>query len=159
MKAFALILALLMVIGLLCAGWMFLTAGITVESVAVAATEAEAQQATFDLLKEQLADSRVLGTRFRPAELTDAEEYVFYTYTIQLKNSGFVTADMVELQVTPMPDDILQIGDTTIRSLAPGKNGSFSATILTERNTHSIREIGITFHIWGLPFTMKTTSR
>jgi hypothetical protein len=32
-----------------------------------------------------------------------------------------------------------------------------TATILTEKNMHAIREVTITYYIWGVPFTMKTT--
>ena len=68
-----------------------------------------------------------------------------------------VPADMVELQVTPMAGDILQIGSFDNVKLPAGQTVDATATILTGKNMHAIREVCITYYIWGVPFTMKTT--
>ena len=35
--------------------------------------------------------------------------------------------------------------------------GDVTATILTSKDMHAIREANITYYIWGIPFTIRTT--
>ena len=66
---------------------------------------------------------------------------------------------MVELQVTPMAGDILQIGSSADIKLPAGQTVDATATILTDVNMHAIREVTVTYYIWGVPLTTKTTIR
>jgi len=154
----------LMVIVLLAAvggvGYLYMTANIVVEAVGVIATEAAGQEALFNDLKTQLRLGAVIGTPYVEArELSGAEDYQFLTYTVRLRNNCTVPADMVELQITPMAGDILQIGSSQDVKLPAGQTVDATATILTQKNMHAIREVCITYYIWGVPFTMKTTVR
>ena len=94
---------------------------------------------------------------YTSAPIGDAANYQFYTYTVRLKNSCFLAADMVEVQVTPMEGDVLQIGDTSAKVLAARTTGDIQATILTDINMHAVRELNVTYYMWGLPFTLRTT--
>ena len=158
MKYFAILTVLILIVTLVGVGYMYMTANIFVDAVGVVATEAANQPVHFAELRQQLRLSAVTGTPFVQAqELGDAENYQFLTYTIRLKNDTAVTADMVELQVTPMAGDILQIGSYHDVKLPAGQTVDATATILTAKDMHPIREVTITYYIWGVPFTMKTT--
>ena len=108
-------------------------------------------------LKEQLASSTFVGTRFSSAEPGTADQYQFLTYTVRVSNRAFLTADILELRITPMEGDVLQIGDLDRHTLASGKDMELSATILTTREMHSIREATVTYYFWGIPLSTKLT--
>ena len=160
MKYIAILSVLILIVTLVGVGYMYMTANIIVAGVDVIAVEASSQLPLFEELREQLRLGAVVGTPYIAAqELSDAENYQFLTYTVRLQNDCSVPADMIELQVTPMSGDILQIGSYADVKLPAGQTVDATATILTGRNMHSIREVTVTYYIWGVPFTMKTTIR
>ena len=138
-------------------GYLYTTARVVVEAVGAQAHEAQSQQPTFDELKRRLENGTVLGTVYRNEPLGDASEYAFVTYTVRLRNDTLIAADMVEVQIVPIDKDILQMGNTAVRSLSPRSKSDISATVLTERNSGSMREIIITYYIWGRPFRISET--
>lgn len=158
MKYFAILTVLILIVTLLGVGYMYMNANIYVEAVGVIATDAQSQQALFEELQTQLRLGAVVGTPYTAAqELAGPEDYQFLTYTVRLRNNCSVPADMVELQITPMAGDILQVGSSQDVKLPAGQTVDATATILTGVNMHAIREVTITYYIWGVPFTMKTT--
>ena len=156
MKYAAIFMVLVLIASLVGVGYLYLTANVTVQAVGVTAVEASTQPALFDELARQVESRQVLGTAYTSTPLGSMENYQFYTYTVRLRNSCFVTADMVEVQVTPMEGDVLQIGDDTARALPARSTGDITATILTDVNMHSVRELNITYYMWGVPFSLKT---
>lgn len=160
MKYFAILSVLILIVTLVGVGYMYMTANIYVEAFDVIATDAASQPVLFEDLRRQVRLGTVVGTPYVEAqELSGAENYQFYTYTVRLRNDCSVSADMVELQVTPMAGDILQIGSSADVKLPAGQTVDATATILTDVNMHAIREVTVTYYIWGVPFTMKTTVR
>ena len=158
MKVAAIVSAALLIACLLGIGVLYGTAGMAVESVGVVAVEAATQLEIFNELRQQVESGSVLGTAYTGQTwLEDASNYQFYTYTIRLRNNCFVTAEMIEVQVTPMDGDVLQIGDYSVKQLAGRSTGDLQATILTTVNMHPVRELNVTYYIWGMPFTLKTT--
>lgn len=160
MKYFAIITVLILIATLVGVGYLYMNANIFVEAVGVIATDAVSQYELYEDLRDQLRLGAVAGTPYIAAtELIGPENYQFLTYTIRLRNNTSVPADMVELQVTPMAGDVLQIGSFEDVKLPAGRSVDATATILTDVNMHPIREVTITYYIWGVPFTMKTTVR
>lgn len=156
MKYVAILMVLVLLASVAGVGWLYLNANVTVEATGVIAVEAATQPELFSRLREQAETGHVTGTLFQQGALRDAENYQFYTYTVRLKNSCFLTADMIEVQVTPMDGDVLQLGDDTARALPARTTGDIQATILTDVNMHAVRELNITYYMWGLPFTLRT---
>ena len=160
MKYFAIITVLILIATLVGVGYLYMNANVFVEAVGVIATDAVSQYELYEDLRDQLRLGALAGTPYIAAtELSGPENYQFLTYTIRLRNNTSVPADMVELQVTPMAGDVLQIGSFEDVKLPAGRSGDATATILTDVNMHPIREVTITYYIWGVPFTMKTTVR
>ena len=156
MKYAAIFMVLVLIASLVGVGYLYLTANVTVQAVGVTAVEASTQPALFEELARQVENRQVLGTAFSSVPPGSVENYQFYTYTVRLRNNSFVTADMVEVQVTPMEGDVLQIGDDTARALPARSTGDITATILTDVNMHSVRELIVTYYMWGIPFSLKT---
>ena len=160
MKYFAMITVLILIATLAGVSYLYMNSNIFVEAAGVIATDALSQYDLYEDLRNQLRLGAVAGTPYVAAqELTGPENYKFLTYTVRLRNNTAVSADMVELQVTPMAGDVLQIGVYEDVKLPAGKSVDATATILTDVNMHSIREVTITYYIWGVPFSMKATVR
>lgn len=155
MKPVAIILVLLAVVALAGVGFLYTTATVDVVGMGCAAMAATDQSEVFESLKSSLTAETFVGTRFSDTIPENAEDWQFYTYTIRLRNDTFLLADVVELQVTPMDGDILQIGNLTPSSLPARSTGDFTATILSPISLHHVREITVTWYIWGLPFRTK----
>ena len=159
MKRFAIVSVVLLLIALLGVGAMYMTSNVTVIAQGVTALEAYRNSTTcFTDLSAQVRAGAVVGTSFvAPQELSSAEDYVFYTYTFRLENNTTLPAEMIEVQITPMSGDILQIGSDQVLALPAHTIGDVTATILTSKDMHAIREANITYYIWGIPFTIRTT--
>ena len=56
-----------------------------------------------------------------------------------------------------MTGDVLVIGDTAEHKLPAQDSADLSATILTSRSMHSVREATVTWYVWGLPFSARLT--
>lgn len=158
MKRFAIVSVVLLLIALLGVGAMYMTSNVTVIAQGVTALEAYRDYDLFTDLSAQVRAGAVVGTSFvAPQELSSAEDYVFYTYTFRLENNTTLPAEMIEVQITPMSGDILQIGSDQVLALPAHTIGDVTATILTSKDMHAIREANITYYIWGIPFTIRTT--
>lgn len=158
MKRFAIVSVVLLLIALLGVGAMYMTSNVTVIAQGVTALEAYRDYDLFTDLSAQVRAGAVVGTSFvAPQELSSAEDYVFYTYTFRLENNTTLPAEMIEVQITPMSGDILQIGSDQVLTLPAHTIGDVTATILTRKDMHAIREANITYYIWGIPFTIRTT--
>lgn len=155
--------AVLMVIALLASiggvTYLYIDATVTVEATGTIVLEASAQTPVFDSIAAQMRNNAVIGTVFRQEALNNAADYQFAVYTVRLNNKTFLTADMIEVQVTPIESDILQIGDTGAHALSARSTGDIQATILSRAGTPSMREVTVTYYMWGLPFSLKTTCR
>ena len=56
-----------------------------------------------------------------------------------------------------MSGDILMIGDTAEHNVPAQSSSELSATVLTSRSMHSVREATVTWYVWGLPFSARLT--
>ena len=157
MKAAAIILIVLCLAALTGTVFLYLSSNLTVEGTGCIATDAATQRDYFDQIAAARSSGTFVGTQFTDAALGPAEDYQFYTYTVRLKNNTFLNADIVELQVSPMGSDILQLGDSEPHTLKAHAVGDLQATVLTAKNMHNVRELTVSYHTWGLPFTQKVT--
>ena len=157
MKPFAIILIILVLAAIVGVGYLYLSANIDITFEACIATDGVTQAEYFDTLKSKVASSTFVGTRFTSGELGTADQYQFLTYTVRLDNHAFLKAEVIEIRITPMQGDVLQIGEESEHSLPSGKQMDLSATILTDRSMHAVREATVSYYFWGIPFTSKLT--
>ncbi len=158
MKVAAILMVIVLVASIGGVGYLYLTANVTVVAVGVTATEATAQQAAFEQYRDALAAGSATGTIFQTdAKLGDAENYQFFTYTVRLRNNSMLLCDMVEMQVTPRDGDVLQSPGNRSLVLAARSTGDISATVLSDIKSNGVREVILTYYVWGIPFTVKTT--
>ena len=159
MKTAAILMLVVCLAALGGVGYLYLTASVTVEPVEIIATDAVTQAETYSRLKAQIENESFVGTLFSQYRPEFPENDVFYTYTVRITNHSFLPAELLELQVTPLTGDFLQIGDPNAYDLPSGRSLDLSATILTDKHSHNVRELTISYYIWGLPFFARVTSR
>ena len=157
MKPLAIILILLVLAAFVGAGYLYLNANIDITYETCIATDGVTQADYFNTLKSKVSSGAFVGTRFTNDELGAADQYQFLTYTLRLDNHAFLKAEVIEIRITPMQGDVLQIGEEQEHSLPSGKQMDLSATILTDRSMHSVREATVSYYFWGIPFTTKLT--
>lgn len=157
MKYAALITLSLFLVALTAVGFLFASATVEVTPLGITVTGADTQPALFGTLQDQVANGLVIGTPYTDQVPGNPEDYRFCTYSVRLKNNCFIAADMIELQITPMTGDVLQIADDSPRSLSARRAGDLSATILTTQDSANVREATLSYYFWGLPFTRRLT--
>jgi len=157
MKVAAIILIILVLAAVCAVGYMYLNANLSVRYVSCIATDGIDQLETFNALKKKVENSTFVGTRFSSEAIGAADQYQFLTYTVALDNQAYLNAEVVEIRITPMQGDVLQLGEETEHDLPSGKAMDLSALILTARNMHSVREATVSWYFWGIPFTTKLT--
>lgn len=144
---------LLVMVGLV--GYLFMTAEVQVidiqaQGIAVAPAE-------LDQIKQSIEQETFYGTLFqKPHEWKAASEYVNLTYTLRIRNNCLVPIDMIEVQVIPQSDDILQKADLKVKSLDLKSEGEVQVQILAPRNAHPIREMIVTYYLWGVSGNLRT---
>ena len=157
MKVFAILLIVLVLAAVCGLGYLYLTAKLDVRFVSCIASDGVSQSDAFSTLKAKLASSSFIGTLFSSDNLGSPDQYQFLTYTVRLNNHAFLKAELIEIRITPMKGDILQIGDETPHDLPSGESSELSAVILTPRDMHAVREATVSYYFWGIPFTTKIT--
>ena len=157
MKPFAIVLIILVLAAVAGVGWLYLNANLTVSFESCIATDGVTQADFFDRVKKQVANGSFIGTLYGDQDLQAADQYQFLTYTVSLDNHAFLKAETTEIRITPMQGDVLMLGDEQEHSVPAGKKSTLSATILTSRDNHSVREGTVSWYFWGIPFSSKLT--
>ncbi len=159
MKVVAILLIVLVLAAVGGIGYLYLSANLEISFVECIATDGVTQVDFFNDLSAKVANGSFVGTRFDSKPLQAADQYKFLTYTVRLRNKAFLKAEVIEIRITPMQGDVLQIGEESVHDLAPDWTMDLSATILTAREMHSVREASVSYYFWGIPFTTKMTFR
>lgn len=154
--AWVLVIVLLAVVG---GGvYLYLNANVAIEEIVFTSVSASERETEFQDYQRRLLNGAVPGTVFSADALSDnAGDYAFYTYTVKLKNNCFIPAKMVEVQVVPVAGDVLQTLDETDHTLPPREAGAVRATVLTHATSHSVRQVIVTYYLWGYMFTTTKT--
>ena len=138
-------------------GYLYFSAQITVTGITVKQTVASENQDLFFDIKEDVEKGRLKGTILSSVALEEPDKYSFFHYTIQIQNNTFLKADMIEVQVVPNEQDVLQLGNVMPISINKKSTGSIDVVILTDTNNYFNREMIVTYYFWGKPFTLRTT--
>lgn len=157
LKYIAIACVSILLVMILLVGYLFLTAKVEVINITAQEISAANNPEFFDTLKSSVDQDTFVGTLFqKPLEWKHADEYVFLTYTIRLRNNCLVPIDMVEAQIVPQSTDILQVGELSVRSLDLKSEGDLSVQILAPKDTQPVREIIVTYYLWGVSGNLKT---
>ena len=159
LKVAAIAAVSLLLVTVLLVGYLFATAQVTAEQVSSQGVSAAADPAAFEQVTTAVEDGSFQGTLYqKPVEWKESGEYTWITYTIRLHNGCLVPLDMIEAQVVPQSMDILQTASLQVQSLEMKSDGDLKVTILTSKDAHPVRELIITYYVWGVSFSLKTTT-
>jgi hypothetical protein len=154
LKVLMIVMIVLVVAALGVVGYYFMTARVSIAECSVNGANAADEADQFTEIKTEVSQDTFQGTIFNTDALGEAADYAFITYTVRISNQCLIPIDMIEIQVTPGTGDVLQIGDTTVHSLDARSKGDLTATILTARDSNSIRELVVTYYVWGVSFSI-----
>jgi len=147
----------LLLVMLLLVGYLFLTAEVQVVDIKAQGISCQNDPQAFEALRTSVEEGTFQGTLFqKPLEWKDASEYVYLTYTIRLRNNCLVPIDMIEAQIVPQSTDILQVGDFDVRALDLKSEGDFQIRVLAPKDTHAVREVIVTYYLWGVSGRLET---
>ncbi len=157
LRLVAIFMVILLVFTLLLTGYLFLTASVTIAAFKAEGAQAADMRTEFERIKASVEEESFRGTLFNAQNIGEAEDYVFITYTLRISNQCLVPIDMIEVQVVPETTDVLQLGEDTLHSLGPKSEGDITATILAPKTSHAVRELIVTYYVWGISFTIRET--
>lgn len=157
MRTAAIIFIVLVLVAGGCLGWALFNTNLQVTGKALQTLPARERAAQFDALRASVSRQSLLGTVLKNGELGPAEDYSYYIYTLRLKNNGLVSAEMVEMQITPTDSDVLFYGDTQETVIRPGETKDVWCVLLTKGTPHAVRDLYITYYLWGHPQEVKFT--
>ena len=120
-------------------------------------TPASEKPGEFQALRDAALGQRLLGTVLKKEIGEDPAGYSLYTYTLRLKNNGFVDAEMVEMQISPASGDVLFYGSSSEIVIPAGQSRDVSCVLLTEKEPSPVREIYVTYYLWGHAKQIKFT--
>ena len=162
------IAAVLLVVVLLCV----LVYGVVTTRLAVTPVSAQVilaadQPAEFERLQHAVDNQSLLGTVYQQQAVGDIREYSLILYTVEVKNNGLLPAQMAEVVVAPTGQDVLCYMEGALQgnvpniSIGAGQSVRMRCMLLTktQERTHAVRDLLVSYYIWGNPFIIKTTYR
>ncbi len=159
MKILAALVAVVTLIALAAGGYTWYTATLTVTLENAQVISAKDQPEEFARRRAELENNALQGVIFQESMPGNAEEYSFILYTVTIENKCLLPAEMLELQISPAQGDIMsytQTGATGI-TVQPGQTQSVWGMLVSKAGGYAVRDLYITYYIWGNPFTVKCT--
>ena len=158
MKTAAIILLVLALVAGGCLGYALFNTNLHVVGKSLEVLPASQRAAEFDALKTAVQRQSLLGTVLKTGEIGAAEDYSYYIYTLRLENKCLIPAEMVEMQIAPIQNDVLFYCDSGGETVIPaGETRDVWCVLLTEGTPHPVRDIYITYYLWGHPQEVKHT--
>ena len=150
--AWFLVAVVLIVGGLL--GYCLYAAELGLEARGVQVVPAAQMAETFETLRRQVQDGGLLGTAFSEDPLGEMGDYAFHIYTVQVTNRGFLPADWIQLSVSPISGDALQMDPETANMLPALQSGALQATVLSQAAQAAPRDLRVTYFVFGRPYSI-----
>ena len=155
LKSLAIICVALVLVTALLMMYLFMSAEVTVEVVG-SQTVSAAEVSSFSTLKNTIDEETFIGTVYnKPSQWHAAEEYAYVTYNLLVKNGCLVPIELVEVQVVPLPEDVVQLGNVQEFSLNPKTEGTLNASLLTHAGGTPAREMIVSYYVWGISFQQR----
>ncbi len=138
-------------------GWALFNTNLQVIAKGMQVFPAQERIGEFEQVKLAANQRCLLGTLLKTDGVGEAKDYSFYVYSLRLKNNGLVPAEMVEMQISPIAQDVLFYGAEEEIIIMPGTSRDVWCVLLTEGSPTAVREIYITYYLWGHAQEVKFT--
>jgi hypothetical protein len=124
-------------------------------TMSVAVTPAAQAIEQFEALRASVDEGSFTGRVFVGEALSNPEEYVFVTYTLRVKNVGFIPAEWIELAVTPAGGDVLELDRDGAQALSAMSEGDLKAVVLQKGDgSDAQRAAQVTYYAFGRPYVI-----
>lgn len=157
MRTFAILMLVLLLAAASVVGYGLFHTELKVVGKNLQSFPAVERQAEFEALRLQVERDALLGTRVKNTALEDAGRYQYRVYTLRVKNDGLVDARMTEMQIAPLSNDVLYYGEDREVVIKAGQTRDIWCVLLSEAGGHDVRDIHITYYLWGNPHEVKFT--
>ena len=155
MKKVALLLVALALLSLCVVLWQAFHQELLVTGRGLEQVDAEAGLEELRAMRSAVSEGRFVGFVYQgPA---DAEGACLVRYTLRLRNTGLIPAEMVEMQLVSATGDIAARQEPSALSIAPGAEGQLSLTLLTASKAPLRRDLLVTYYLWGALHTVRYT--
>lgn len=160
MKYVAIFMAALVVIAAATGIYTLANARVQVTAITLNAVSAAERESEFVALQNAMDQSALAGTPFANSVPGGSADYSFFTYTFRLKNSGLISAEMVEIQPVPVNGDVLCYASADSSQananlvVRAGQERDAWCVLLTsaqnQENHLVTRSFRVTYYIWGI---------
>ena len=157
MKTAAILLIVLVLAVGGCIGYGLFSTSLQVIGKGLQIFPAQDRLMEFETLRMAVEQKSLVGTMLVQGDLGSSNDYTYYMYTLRIKNPGLVDAEMVELQIAPIAQDVLFYGDLAEITIPAGETRDIWCVLLTRGEPHAVRDIYITYYVWGHPQEVKFT--
>ena len=159
MKKLALFLLVITVA--LCGGALYLRLGaqLYVSSASMTVRPARDDQDKWTQLYTELTDQTFQGKVLSAAELSDANNFEFRTYSVALRNLGMLKAEWISISIRPEEGDVIEYGESRGFTLNPYSRGTIAGTLLAEAGSSAQRVATIRYYVYGRLFEVETLVR
>ena len=115
------------------------------------------QQDVFNSWKQMALSNSFPGvTADRVAEEIQPEDCMFESYTVRVKNKGFLPAEWIALEAEPCEGDLLIMPDASPRVLNARSEGDLTAAVLRRADAASEpRALVLTYYIMGTAYQIQ----
>ncbi|MBE5783127.1 MAG: hypothetical protein E7329_07440 [Clostridiales bacterium] len=157
MKTAAIVLIVLVLAVGGCLGYGLFNSTLQVTGKGLQTIPASERAGEFEALRNAMEQNSLLGTILNRQQLGTADGYSYYIYTLRLHNPGLVPAEMVEMQIAPIQQDVLFYGENQEIVIPPQGTRDVWCVLLTQGTPHPVRDLYITYYLWGHPHEVKFT--
>jgi len=140
-----------------CLGYGLFNSTLQVTGKGLQTIPASERAGEFEALRNAMEQNSLLGTILNRQQLGTADGYSYYIYTLRLHNPGLVPAEMVEMQIAPIQQDVLFYGENQEIVIPPQGTRDVWCVLLTQGTPHPVRDLYITYYLWGHPHEVKFT--
>ncbi len=159
MRVFAWILVVITVLTVGLAVYELATLKLGTEAVQVSVTPASRSEALLEDMRAGMDNDSLTGRIFSREAIGNAEDYVFITYTVPVKNMNFLSAEWIELVVSPQEGDIVQVSTGDAQKLPGLSRADLSATVLCRLSEQEAAarkpSLEINYFLFGRPYSFE----
>ena len=154
MKALAKFLTLVTVLVLLAGGYIFWASELKVTPVRGLVESAADRASAFESIRQSTEIGSPDLIMFQNDITAAADQYVFVTYTLRMRNMNILPAEWIQIDLTPQTGDVLMV-KATVEDVPGFSEQLVSVVLLTDRTTASYaRAASLSYYVYGHEFSV-----
>ena len=155
MKKIALILAAVAILGLAVMLWQTAHQELVVTGQGLNQLEQSEQEKSVWI--HALENGSFVGFVYDEQIPADSESTRVTAYTLRLRNTGLLPAEMVEMQLVSAAGDIASYQEPAAVSIEPGREATITLRLLSSGKSSLRRDLIVTYYLWGRLHSIRYT--